>query len=43
MNGLLTIASSTTLADGGSTLTAKGNVSNSGTHSGAARLIQQHV
>ena len=38
VNGTLTIAASTTLADGGFTLTANGNVSNSGTHSGTGQI-----
>jgi hypothetical protein len=38
VNSTLTIAASTTLADGGFTLSANGNVSNSGTHSGAGQI-----
>jgi hypothetical protein len=38
VNGTLTIAASTTLADGSFTLTANGNVSNSGTHSGTGQV-----
>jgi hypothetical protein len=35
----LTINSSATFADGGLTLTVKGNISNSGTHSGAGKIL----
>jgi hypothetical protein len=38
VNGTLTIASDATLADGGFTLTAKGDVANSGTHGGTGKL-----
>ena len=38
-NGALTIGSGVTLADGGFTLTAKGNVANTGTHSGAGKVL----
>ncbi|MBI5219443.1 MAG: T9SS type A sorting domain-containing protein, partial [Bacteroidia bacterium] len=38
VNGDLTIGANNTLADGGFTITAKGNVTNNGTHSGAGRI-----
>lgn len=38
VNGALTIGSSTTFADGGNTITVLGNVSNSGTHTGAGSI-----
>ena len=38
MNGTLTIGANSILADGGYTLTAKGAVSNAGTHSGAGKI-----
>jgi hypothetical protein len=39
VNGTLTIGSGATLGDDGFTLTAKGNVVNSGTHSGTGKLL----
>lgn len=38
VNGTLTIGANNTLADGGYTLTAKGNVTNNGVHSGAGKI-----
>ena len=38
-NSTVTLAAGATLADGGYTLTAKGNVANSGTNSGSSRLL----
>jgi hypothetical protein len=38
-NGALTIGSGATLGDGGYTLTVKGNVANSGTHSGSGEIL----
>jgi hypothetical protein len=39
VNGTLTIGSGATLADGGNTLTVKGNVANSGTNSGSGEIL----
>ncbi|MEI8041640.1 MAG: invasin domain 3-containing protein [Verrucomicrobiota bacterium] len=39
VNSTLTIGTGLTLADGGFTLTAKGAVSNAGTHSGAGKIL----
>jgi hypothetical protein len=39
VNGTVTAGVNSALADGGLTLTAKGNVSNSGTHGGAGRIL----
>jgi hypothetical protein len=39
VNGTLTIGTSTTLADGGFSATAKGSVINNGTHSGSDKII----
>lgn len=39
IGGTLTLNGSTQLADGGNTITANGNVANSGTHSGAGKIL----
>jgi len=39
VNKKLTISSSNTLADGGTTITAKGDLDNSGTHSGTGKIV----
>ncbi|MFA6924048.1 MAG: hypothetical protein WC223_07315 [Bacteroidales bacterium] len=38
INGALTISANNTLADNGNTITVKGNIANSGTHSGAGKM-----